>query len=96
MKRIIYVLAIALLMSSTAFAQKKDKKAKKDKQEGYEFTVVKDNPAINNEEAALQAYHAYLGAYAYNNNADIDYVYCRISAASGAREPIEEEWQATT
>lgn len=58
--------------------------------------VVKDNPAINNEEAALQAYHAYLGAYAYNNNADIDYVYCRISAAGNAREPIEEEWQATT
>lgn len=47
MKRIIYVLAIALLMSSTAFAQKKDKKAKKDKQEGYEFTVVKDNPATS-------------------------------------------------
>ena len=47
MKRIIYVLAIALLMSSTAFAQKKDKKAKKEKKEGYEFTVVKDNPATS-------------------------------------------------
>ena len=50
-------------------------------------------PAINNEEAALQTYHADLGAYAYGNNADIDYVYCRVSAANNAREPIEEEWE---
>ena len=40
MKRIIYVLAIALLMSSTAFAQKKDKKAKKNKQEGFPISVI--------------------------------------------------------
>ena len=46
MKRIIYVLAIALLMSSTAFAQKKDKESK-EKQEGYRFTVVKENPATS-------------------------------------------------
>lgn len=56
--------------------------------------VIKDDPEVNNEESALQTYHAYLGAYAYGNNADIDYVYCRISAAGGVREPIEEEWQA--
>lgn len=46
MKRIIYVLAVALLMSSTAFAQKKDKK-NKDKQEGYVFTLVKENPVTS-------------------------------------------------
>ena len=56
--------------------------------------VIKDNPSTNNEEAALQTYHAYLGAYAYGNNADIDYVYCRISSANNRREPIEEEWEA--
>lgn len=56
--------------------------------------VVKSDPNVDNEAAALQTYHAYLGAYAYGNNADIDYVYCRISAAGGVREPIEEEWQA--
>lgn len=56
--------------------------------------VVKSDPTKNNEEAALQAYHAYLGAYAYGNNADIDYVYCRITAAGGGREPVEEEWEA--
>lgn len=58
--------------------------------------VVKADQDKNNEEGALQGYHAYLGAYAYGNNPDIDYVYCRISAAGNAREPIEEEWQATT
>ena len=55
--------------------------------------VIKADPNTNNEEAALQTYHAYLGAYAYVNNADIDYVYCRVSAANNAREPIEEEWE---
>ena len=49
--------------------------------------VVKDSV-----EAALQTYHAYLGAYAYGHSEDIDYVYCRISSATGAREPIEETW----
>ena len=56
--------------------------------------VIKDDPTANNEYAALQGYHAYLGAYAYGNNPDIDYVYCRITAANNACEPIEEEWQA--
>ena len=49
--------------------------------------VVKDSV-----EAALQTYHAYLGAYAYGHSEDIDYVYCRISSATGVREPIEETW----
>lgn len=46
MKRIICILAVAVLLSSTAFAQKKSKKEKKDK-EGYEFTLVKENPATS-------------------------------------------------
>lgn len=54
--------------------------------------VIKNDPTVNNEKAALQTYHAYLGAYAYGNNADIDYVYCRISSADNAREAIEEIW----
>ena len=41
--------------------------------------VVKDT-----FEAAKQGYHAYLGAYAYGNNADTDYVFCMITdSASG-------------
>ena len=56
--------------------------------------VVKDDPTKDNEAAALQTYHAYLGAYAYGNNADIDYVSCRITAMHNKREPIEEEWTA--
>lgn len=56
--------------------------------------VIKSDPEKNNEEGALQTYHAYLGAYAYGNNADIDYVYCRIRAVGNEREPIEEEWFA--
>ena len=58
--------------------------------------VIKDNPEIDNEAAALQTYHAYLGAYGYGNNADIDYVYCRLTAMNNAREPIEEEWEASS
>ena len=56
--------------------------------------VIKADPNANNEAAALQTYHAYLGAYGYGNNADIDYVYCRITSATNAREPIEEIWMA--
>ena len=54
--------------------------------------VVKSDPDKDNQAAALQAYHAYLGAYGYGNNADIDYVYCRLTSASGTREPLEEYW----
>lgn len=58
--------------------------------------VVKADDNADNEAAALQTYHAYLGAYAYGNNADIDYVYCRLSAMNNVREPIEEEWGGIT
>ena len=56
--------------------------------------VIKDDENADNEAAALQTYHAYLGAYGYGNNSDIDYVYCRMSSLGNIREPIEEEWQA--
>lgn len=46
MKKVIYVLAGLMLMSSVSFAQKKDKKAK-DEPKGYQFTVVKENPATS-------------------------------------------------
>lgn len=58
--------------------------------------VVKADPIGDNEAAALQTYHAYLGAYGYGNNADIDYVYCRMTAADNSREPLEESWEAMT
>ena len=54
--------------------------------------VVKSDPEKDNEEEALQTYHAYLGAYAYNHDPTIDYVYCRITAANNIREPVEEVW----
>lgn len=57
--------------------------------------VVKAEPGVDNEAAALQTYHAYLGAYAYGNNPAIDYVYCRITAANNRRDPIEEEWDGS-
>lgn len=41
--------------------------------------VVKDT-----FEGAKQSYHAYLGAYAYGQNAQTDYVSCFISTESGA------------
>ena len=56
--------------------------------------VVKADADKDNEAAALQTYHAYLGAYGYGNNADIDYVYCRLVAADHRREPMEESWEA--
>ena len=40
--------------------------------------VVKDS-----YEAALQSYHAYLGAYGYGNNAQTDYVFCMITSSAG-------------
>ena len=45
-----------------------------------------------NWESALQSYHAYLGAYAYGNNADTDYVQCEITDMSGVRR-MWERWE---
>lgn len=41
--------------------------------------VVKDT-----YEGARQSYHAYLGAYAYGQNPDTDFVSCHITDMSGA------------
>lgn len=50
--------------------------------------VVKDTM-----EAAKQAYHAYLGAYAYGQNADTDFVSCHITdVLSGGMVLASETW----
>jgi hypothetical protein len=48
--------------------------------------VVKDT-----FEGAKQSYHAYLGAYAYGQNADTDFVSCEITDIYGARL-MNETW----
>lgn len=52
--------------------------------------VVKDT-----FEAAKQSYHAYLGAYAYGQNAKTDFVSCMISDESGAIL-LNETWAKST
>lgn len=42
-------------------------------------------------EAAKQGYHAYLGAYAYGQNAETDFVSCEITDLYGARL-MSETW----
>jgi hypothetical protein len=47
-----------------------------------------------NLEAAIQAYHAYLGAYAYGHDANTDFVSCMITDMSGAViKPYDETWK---
>ena len=46
-----------------------------------------------NYEAALQAYHAYMGAYAYEHDPTTDFVSCEITDLSGARL-LSETWRA--
>lgn len=49
----------------------------------------------NTIEAAKQGYHAYLGAYAYGNNAQCDYVQCMITDIHGnIVTPFMETWIA--
>ena len=48
--------------------------------------VVKDS-----FEAAKQGYHAYLGAYAYGQDANTDYVSCMITGVSGT-VLLSETW----
>lgn len=52
---------------------------------------VKSTTGADNLAAAKQAYHAYLGAYAYGNNAETDYVACKITDLYGA-VLMEETW----
>ena len=54
--------------------------------------VVKADPERDNEADALQAYHAYLGAYAYGHDPNTDYVYCSVRNAVNMRAPLEETW----
>ena len=49
--------------------------------------VVKDS-----YEAALQSYHAYLGAYAYGQNADTDFVDCMITELLSRTVLDHEQW----
>ena len=46
-------------------------------------------------EAAKQSYHAYLGAYAYGQNPQTDFVSCMISDESGAIL-LNETWKAVS
>jgi hypothetical protein len=52
--------------------------------------VIKDT-----EDAAHQGFHAYLGAYAFGNNADTDYVQVEITDAWGNRVDFRV-WEART
>lgn len=52
--------------------------------------VVKDT-----YDGAKQSYHAYLGAYAYGNNPDTDFVSCMITDTTGM-VLMTETWNAPT
>ena len=52
--------------------------------------VVKDN-----YDSAKQGYHAYLGAYAYGNNTDTDFVSCMITDMQGSIY-LTETWMLPT
>ena len=58
--------------------------------------VVKSDPEKDNEEEVLQAYHAFLGAYAYNHDPNIDYVRCEVVHLHDTREPLKEIWVKKT
>ena len=51
--------------------------------------VVKDT-----YEAAKQSYHAYLGAYAYGQSANTDFVSCMITDMLSGIVLMSETWQA--
>ena len=54
---------------------------------------VKSTAGADNYAAARQSFHAYLGAYAYGNVADVDYVACKITDIYGT-VLMEETWIA--
>ena len=51
--------------------------------------VVKDT-----YDEAKQAYHAYLGAYAYGHDANTDFVQCSITDKSSGKPLLDETWIA--
>ena len=44
--------------------------------------------------AAQQSYHAYLGAYAYDHDANTDYVYCYVTDIYGGQVETPVTWIA--
>ena len=56
-------------------------------------TITKGIVVADTYDAALQGYHAYLGAYAYGHESGTDCVSCEITDMSGAHL-IEETWLA--
>ena len=58
------------------------------------IVVKSEGTSEENFEAAKQAFHAYLGAYAYNHDATTDFVSCMITDLSGnVLKPWDETWQ---
>ena len=55
------------------------------------IVVKSEGTAEANYEAAKQAYHAYLAAYAYGHDANTDYVSCMITDMSGVAL-MKETW----
>ena len=51
---------------------------------GKDNTVDKGIVVKNTYEAALQGYHAYLGAYAYGQSESTDFVQCMITDMGGS------------
>ena len=56
-------------------------------------TINKGIVVADTYDAAKQGYHAYLGAYAYNHEANTDFVSCMITDMSGA-VLMAETWNA--
>ena len=54
-------------------------------------TIDKGIEVKDSFEGAKQSYHAYLGAYAYGQNANTDYVSCEITDVYGTRM-MDETW----
>lgn len=83
MRKVVYVLALALVMSSTAFAQKKNKNQKEDKKE-YQFTLVKENPVTSvkdqNRSGTCWAYSA------------LSYIESEILKAGNGEYDLSEMW----
>ena len=56
-------------------------------------TVEKGVVVKDTLDAAKQSYHAYLGAYAYGNNANTDYVLVQIISAASGYTAMADVWQ---
>lgn len=58
------------------------------------IVVKSGGTSEENFAAAKQSYHAYLGAYAYDHDANTDYVQCTITDMSGrVIAPLSESWE---